>query len=74
MGTVLVYFFVKEPVGLSIERINQLFGETDHVQEQQEGNQELKEAQGQLVITEEKIVHAAQHVETVSLRESGVRV
>lgn len=74
VGTVLVYFFVKEPMGLSIERIDQLFGETDHVQEQQEVDRELKDAQGQLVITEEKVVHAAEHVETVALRESGVRV
>ncbi|KAL1887416.1 hypothetical protein Sste5346_010239 [Sporothrix stenoceras] len=35
-GTVLCWFFVKEPKGLSIERIDVLFGERDHVEEVEE--------------------------------------
>ncbi|CAK7200695.1 hypothetical protein SEUCBS139899_003393 [Sporothrix eucalyptigena] len=35
-GTVLCWFFIKEPKGLSIERIDVLFGERDHVEEVEE--------------------------------------
>ncbi|WWC89647.1 prolyl aminopeptidase [Kwoniella dendrophila CBS 6074] len=50
-GTLLVWIFVKEPKGLSIERIDALFGEHDHVDEQED------QVQAQEVQYAEEIQH-----------------
>ncbi|RAO73456.1 uncharacterized protein BHQ10_009468 [Talaromyces amestolkiae] len=55
-GTILVYFFVKEPKGLSIERIDALFGENDHVDEIQQMQQAIK-ADHDLEVTGKREAH-----------------
>ncbi|KAL3462416.1 general substrate transporter [Aspergillus heterothallicus] len=65
-GTCLCWLFVKEPKGLSIERIDVLFGETDKVEEV-ENKSYLKQMDASRVATEnkEKTTETASVVEQV---------